>query len=207
MLLVRTVPNPSPLSNSMEQSPSWKASDNSLVNSSPHIFWNPKVRGHVNKSLLLVRVLGQSSPVYPLPSCFFKIHFNMSSFTLVFHVVCIPQDSPLKPTMHFSLPFHTIRPIHLIIIDLITWIIFCEEHKSWSSSLCSFLQSPFTSTPLGPNYLPQHPIQKHPQPLFFCDCESPRFISMWNNRQNCSSLYFNVYLVNKWEDRTLWTKW
>ena len=41
-------------------------------------------------------------------------------------------------------------PIHLILLDFITRTIFCEEHRSLSSSLCSFLRSPVTSPHLGP---------------------------------------------------------
>jgi len=42
-------------------------------------------------------------------------------------------------------------PAHLILLDLITRTILGKEYKSWSSSLCSFLHSPVTSSVLGPN--------------------------------------------------------
>jgi len=41
---------------------------------------------------------------------------------------------------------------HLIFFDLKTQIMFGKEHKTWSSSGCSFLQSPV----IMPSYLPQN---------------------------------------------------
>ena len=43
---------------------------------------------------------------------------------------------------------------------------FNSGFKGLSSSLCSFLHSPVTSSLLGPNILFQRPILKHPQPFY-----------------------------------------
>ena len=67
----------------------------------------------------------------------------------------------LRPnTCYMPCPSHSSR-------FFFTRIIFGEEYRSSSSSLCSFLHSPATSSILGPNILLNtHTILKHPQPKF-----------------------------------------
>ena len=52
-----------------------------------------------------------------------------------------------------SSPILATCPAHLILLDFITRTILGEEYISFSSSLCSLLHSPVTSSLLGPNIL------------------------------------------------------
>jgi len=109
----------------------------------------------------------------------------------VFQVITFPQVSPPKPCTHLSSPHtrympgpsHSSRFNHLNNIGL-------GVQTIMSSSLCSFLHSPVTSSLLGPS--PQHPIPKHPQPTFLPQCERPSSTPVQNNGQNYSSLYLNI---------------
>jgi hypothetical protein len=48
-------------------------------------------------------------------------------------------------------PIRATRPVHLILLDFITRTILGEEYRPLSSSICSFLQSPLTSSLSGTN--------------------------------------------------------
>ena len=93
------------------------------------------------------------SSVYP-PSHFLKIRLRLSSHLclglLVVLSLRVPHHNPvyttpLPRTCYMSRPSHSSRYDHRLI--------FGEEYRSFSSSLCSFLHSPVTSSVLGPNIL------------------------------------------------------
>ena len=50
--------------------------------------------------------------------------------------------------------------------------------------------------PLRPKHLPQHPILKHPVPMFLPRCERPSSAPIQNNRQSYSSLYLNLHVMD-----------
>jgi hypothetical protein len=63
-------------------------------------------------------------------------------------------------------------------------IILGEEYKSRSSSLCSFLHSPVTSSLFGPN---------HHHCVFLPYCQRPIFTPVQNHRQNYRRVYSNFH--------------
>ena len=58
---------------------------------------------------------------------------------------------PSKPCTCFCFSLRATYTTHLILVDLISLTIFGEQFKSLSFSLCSFHQTPATSSLLAPN--------------------------------------------------------
>ena len=94
----------------------------------------------------------QTSP--SRPSQFLKIHFsdNLPSMPGYSKWSLSLQVFPPKPCMHLSSPPYVLHaPPISYLLCFITWTILGEQYRSISSSSCSFLLSPVTSSLLGPN--------------------------------------------------------
>ena len=139
----------------MEHSPPQEANRFSAGQEIPCILWNPKVHYHIQESPSPVHILSLINPVHaPLPH-FLKIHFNIM---LPSTSVSSKQSRSLSfPTKALYAPL--LSPIcamcsaHLILLELITQVTSGEEYRSLSSSLCSLLHSPATSSILHSNNL------------------------------------------------------
>jgi hypothetical protein len=117
---------------------------------SPSTSWNLKIHCHVHKGPPLVRIASHISPVCVYHSISWRSTLLLCSH-LGFASGVFPSVFPAKfRHSSFISPIGATCPIHLILRDLITLVTYGEEYKSWNSSLCNFLQSPYTSCLWGP---------------------------------------------------------
>ena len=139
----------------MKHSPSWEANRFSASKEIPRILWNSKVHYRNDKCPPPVAIPSQLDPVHTLTSSFLKIHRNIIlPSTTGLPSGLFPSGFPTETLFTpFLSPIPVTCPAQLIPLDLITQTILVEQYISLTSSLCSFLHSPVTSSLLGPGIL------------------------------------------------------
>jgi hypothetical protein len=116
----------------MGVSPSWKVAICSSTQDFRNMLWNTKANYCVHKRLPIASLLSQINPVRAHLSRLSKIHFSIIPHLHVYH-----------SGGHFPSGFYSHSSSSLSSIF----------HALWSSSLCSFPQTPVISTLFGLNIL------------------------------------------------------
>ena len=110
---------------------------------------------HLQKPATCRLSLARSIPLHALTSHLLKIHLNIIlKFTSGSPMWSLSLRFSHQNLVYISALLHSATcPAHLLLLDLITRIMFGEEDRSLSTSLCSLLHSPVSSSLSGPHVL------------------------------------------------------
>ena len=176
------------VTNSMEQSLSWKASTSSVSLEIPALYGTHRfITEHHPSSLSLAKAIRSMTPnptswrCILLLSSYLRPGLPSGSF---------PHSAPPKPCKRLSrLPYmpHA-PPIPFFWI----WSLEGDLVKSTNHKVSRYVA--ISTSLLGP-CLPPHPFLEHHQPVFLPQCDRPGFTSIQNNRQNYGSACCNLHTL------------
>jgi len=139
----------------MQQSPAWEANRFSSSQEIPPFYEIPRYITAVTSARHLSLSWSRSIHSMPLhPNSWRSILILSSYLCLGLPSALFPSGFPYQNPAYVSLfPIRATCPAHRFLLDFIPRTILGEQYRSLSSSLCSFLHSPVTSSLLGPNIL------------------------------------------------------
>jgi hypothetical protein len=83
---------------------------------------------------------------------------------------------------------------------LMARIVFGEEYRLVSFSLCSLHHSPVTLVPLRTKYCPQYPVLERTLSMFLPQCERPTFTHVQKHKVIFLYILVSILLNSKLED-------